>query len=659
MKKDPLTQTSINSFFSAGAIKREPEENMDTNQDHTESQQNPKRRKIEESTDNVKIKTEPVDEPMETCEAEQPTQQNIIKTEPPEYGSDANTDSESDDDNETPNNAQVEKSRKTHESENGTHAEIPHSIIKHEQDSDNDTDTPSDNDEDTTETTTNNENKSGPIRIKSEPGVSQQSAPPKVPEQTPIAEPMDFQQQIKGEPQDEPNYSDQETDEDGTTSGLITSKFSEHIEQQVAGTSYNTGRTQVQHSDWYQPLPTSNLSPVSSDISYRDTSNQSEHQFKAVDNQQPSTSYHSPASTDFPHKDTSNQSGYQINLVKNQPRPTSNHSPASTDFSYRDTSNQSGHKFNAVEPNPSLRGNTADRNLPLKLSQFTGVVKEAEKNYVEINDDENFALEDLGEVIEKYVNDLEKQNEAELEKLTKIKVEGLNPQQLKEASLRLNQLRKKKEMIMNQKAQEIRKRTEEELEKVRDSFMNGLFGPGFDASDYELRTTDPSTPRGDSASTSKDIKGNVTYNEIINKPKIKPDMGKTAREHYTNVVLNEHIKNMKDQKMLDLVPDKAIETVLDSKTRIKTRVDRYLMPYYNDGVISEKAYSTICGTIVKDCFDMNIYGNVTLDSDISCSFSYSFVLFLFFSLFSDPDLIKEKVEDIMKQIIERRQNSNP
>lgn len=80
MKKDPLTQTSINSFFPVNNIKREPEDSMDF-----EGNPNAKRRKISNDGPPITIKNEPIDEDVSmstTTNTFHGAQQPIIKTEP-------------------------------------------------------------------------------------------------------------------------------------------------------------------------------------------------------------------------------------------------------------------------------------------------------------------------------------------------------------------------------------------------------------------------------------------------------------------------------------------------------------------------------------------------------------------------------------------------
>lgn len=107
MKKDPLTQMSINSFFPAASIKREPEDNLDDDQDGLEnSQQQAKRRKVETEVA-PRIKTEPMDTYESVENSSVPT---TIKTEP-NYDSDAGTEKGSDD-------------------ETGSHTQPPHPSTK-------------------------------------------------------------------------------------------------------------------------------------------------------------------------------------------------------------------------------------------------------------------------------------------------------------------------------------------------------------------------------------------------------------------------------------------------------------------------------------------------------------------------------------------------
>lgn len=202
MKKDPLTQTSINSFFSANNIKRKPEDRMDFDKNEIGHHQKSKRRKVSDDYSNVTVKNDLIDEPMDvettnSMNTFNDGQQLKIKTEQAGYNSDyGGTDEESDndesntafnaaaqeDDNEAKHSMvtvkKMQNSRndsdtpraKENEPETNTSQQIR---IKMEpgmdQNSDNDTDTPSD-DENELETQTTQ-----PFRVKTEPGLERNS----------------------------------------------------------------------------------------------------------------------------------------------------------------------------------------------------------------------------------------------------------------------------------------------------------------------------------------------------------------------------------------------------------------------------------------------------------------------------------------------------
>lgn len=113
MKKDPLTQMSINSFFPASAIKREPEDNNEIHE------QNAKKRKI----DNAEVMCK--SEPMEIQETESTSQQVNVKQEPQDYcDSEDNTEAESDEEVDTNKLANIKRKIKTEDnSDNDTDKE--------------------------------------------------------------------------------------------------------------------------------------------------------------------------------------------------------------------------------------------------------------------------------------------------------------------------------------------------------------------------------------------------------------------------------------------------------------------------------------------------------------------------------------------------------
>lgn len=599
MKKDPLTQTSINSFFSAGGIKREPDESMtnenDHSTDHLETQPDAKRRKVDDSTQNepIKIKSEPIDEPMEIegtamGNEEQPN----IKNEP-KYPSDADTDEEADSDTEqeTTNtgerhpNAQMES-----RTEQQTNTQI-----KTEYDSGGDTDNNPSDDEDDNESTANVPNQTNveQIRIKQEPGISpnvRQASPtvaqpqmktdqpiriksePGISHDIPNDESMDFQQQhFKNEPQDDPIVSDQDTDEEKEVSN-----FNRHIEQQM----------QQKNTDWYQ---------------------------------QPSTSYSNP-----PTFQTSHSPNLSTTVEPSEPfapfEPFELFEPS--DLGNKDILEASEDQQNIIE-SESHHSTTADGEPLLKLNQFDKIDENLIMNYIVVNDDEdNIDWNGLGELMEQYSQDLEAQLEVEREQLIKMKNEGLDQSQLKEVLQKLQKLRKKEDMLVAQKAKEEQKQSEQEKEKKQDSFMQSLFGPGFDASDFEQRLkfdTKPTTSRGYSSNSNRttpnhsteteDAKQKVTYKDIIDKPKVQPDYERPANHHQVSLFLNDQIKLKQTENKLDTVPEKAIKIVRDDKTIIKQKVERYLKPYYDNGSINKRTFEQICKEITRNHYELNDFGN--------------------------------------------------
>lgn len=616
MKKDPLTQTSINSFFFAGTNKREPEDNMVSNQNEQNYSQNAKRRKVSDSNNytNVTIKSEPIDEPMDDdlTDTFHGAKQKI-KTEPPEFDSDNDTDKESDgeDANGTSTNAQTINAPHGHkyESKMETHNVPQHSMasIKVENNSDNDTDTPSDG-EDNEPTSIRDENPTTrPFRIKTEPGVQQQSSVSGETQST-----MHYNEQqmnemnemnvdtgyeeFKKEPQDDQIDSAQETDADDnndmkdpsvyratassssrhpTTSTSQINHCQENQAQQVSNVNEYTGN----NIEWYQQPSTSSQPPIHS-CEFDNSQTHSRHEFK------------------------------QLNAVGLE----------SSTPAYR------------VDGKPLLRFNHLESPINEAPSQYVNNDDNNDDQHDDDDDDVEFTDPGFTDEIKKYVkiveNTREQKHEDEWNNLTNISIDKLSKNELAEVNRKLAELRKKHNLVTNQLVTKARRERHEERDQTKDEFLRNLFGPFYDFDKFEracrIDTDDtkyaassasasgqykPSTSTKADANDKKDVKP-ITWREFMGIPKTEEDHKKSDQEHYVSMLLEEHIQNMHKEKRLNEVPEHAIKHVRKDKEMIKNKVANVLMPYLQSGQINKKQYEKICRTGTHDCFENNIFGEL-------------------------------------------------
>lgn len=576
MKKDPLTQTSINSFFSTNSNKREPDDKMNFNENHSENAQRAKRRKVSDSNDylNVNVKTEPIDEPMDEPMSKPANtfngEQVPIKTEPGAYNSDyEHTDEESDNEeaNEAFHGAPATSAKRERNGENrmDTDRNSPHSMtkIKQEQNSDNDTDTPSDDDDNEPVSSPIRKHTNQPFRVKTEPGLEQL---PTVTHDTPAAmnyndEQMQVDNDFKEEPQDDPIESDQETDDE-------QSSFDQSKNQQQQP---NVSPYHDENIEWYQ-------------------------------NQQPSTS--------------SKPTMHFNQFNSGQAHSSSSSSGSSNQFKPIN--------LNLVGSKSSQPVNMADGKPLLRFNHFEPANEIPSHDVVNDEDDEkDDDFDGLDDEIENYVKIIEQQNiayeQTHLEQLKKIsKHDKLGNKELIALQRKADEIKKRKQAMQSQKVKELQRQTEEQKEQEKDKFIQILFGPFYDFNRFDrlcrIDTADgmPSTSRASGSTstntTDKKDKKPITWRELMDRPKIEADHKKSEKAYHASVVLDKHIKLKLKENKLDEVPEKAIKHVLRNKVFIKNEVDRVLKPYLRDGKINKKEFESICKHGTHDCFESKIYG---------------------------------------------------
>lgn len=599
MKKDPLTQMSINSFFSNASIKREPQDN-DENEE--ENIQDAKRRKVEE-TAQIRVKGEPID-------TNDVAQQVNVKAEPEDYDSDTRTEkADSDDEMDTQTKTQVNDQsvpdvtpipNVTPNVEAQNTQEIPTiAYVKMEQNSDVDTDEASD-EEDAAMIVRNNNRKSSQVangsktkprqtneiepnhrsEVEREPMATQELAQRKISTKISsktatkrdrscasaldsigmiVSEPSVLEDDdIKKEPEDEPVRSDEETDDESSV--------------HPSNISHQNIKTEPQDNSYVPPYNEGN--------------------FEKKLQQQPSTS---------------NSIYYSINRKNLPPAPSAAIYHRRQSTTAREPLNEVGTRSKPVS--------TSDGRPLLRFNNFESVVNDEwqQKCSVEVHDDDDEIMEDLHDDVEKYVKNLEEKFDEEFDQLKKIKLENLNREQLMNLQQRLAQLKRKKQTMMHHKIRETVKKSEEEKEKIRDDFLQDLYGLTFDVQELEQKLNivpnqpQPSTSNASTNGTD-DKKQMIKYNEFMKKPKVKPDTDKTMKEHLLGMAQDEYIKKMHNENKLDGVPQRIIDKVKKDKNIIKTKVARYLMPYYNNGEIDRGKYETICANVTHFHYDSNNYG---------------------------------------------------
>lgn len=519
MKKDPLTQMSINSFFSTAAIKREPEDN---DENEAENVQNAKRRKVD-GNESVRIKTEP----MDTNEVDQ---QVNVKQEPDDCDSDAHTeDGESDNEMDTQIGAQANGSC-PNEPRNGdaqTNHDNHNSVcnVKMEQESDNDTDTPSD-DEDASTTAKDNTHS----------------------DQTP----GNLIENIKTEPEEysyvPPTY--------------VKTNFEPKPHQEQSSTLNSIYDSFPSTSSNYMQFPEAPSAAI----------------------------YHTRPSANLKEK---------LVEVRTKSKPVNT------------ADGQQLVRFNHLES--PVNSDEASQN------NSTEVQNTQETPNEQYDED---VLDDLEEDIESYVNNLEKKIDDELETLKGIKIDGLSMEELLDARKRLAQIQRKKANIMVHKNRENVKKSEEEKERLRDKFLHELYGLNFDYITLEQKLSIEDTQRHPQPSTNdiEERKENIRYNEFMKKPKIEPDSHKTMKEHFLSMERDSYVNKMHSENKIDAVPQRIIDSVKKDKTMIKSKVDKYLMPYYTSRQINREIYSVICEKITKLHYQTNDYGELF--------YQHNFVFFL-------------------------------
>lgn len=570
MKKDPLTQMSINSFFTTASVKREPEEHVDSRENGMDNTQRAKRRKLDNS--GVQDKVKPIDK------TDNPPSLNV-KNEPIDYDSDGGTEKGSDDEMDTepqpvqltersaaaltsligPINKKTEHTKGTrYEQDIANIQRTPTTEmlnIKSEANSDFDTDEASDN-EDIYQTVSNRTPK---VSTKKQIQTSQH------------VESLEFEQR---------QYIKPESIEDEPTTMVVSEPI--QIEEKI----------QNEHND--EDTDDENLDGnAEKQVNIRQSANR----YLQSDNQQPSTSNNSNYdSFDF----ASTSSG----IVQVKPNDTT------ILFS------QLKEPLYNVGSKSARQVNTADGHPLLRFNQFNSVSEPLVLGHIEvIDDDADMDWDDLADEIEKYQSDLQKQYDEEMKQLQNIKMESLNQTDMMELRKRLDHLKRKKEKLLNERMKEWVQDSEEKQEEVRDKFMLKLFGLEFDILSLtrrmDIKSNHATTRRNSSSEaygTDKDQKRKIKYNEFMKKQKIKPEHEKTIKKHRVTVAINDHIRRMQIENKLDTVPQSVIDNIKKDKTTIKKMVDKYLMPYYTNGTINRQTYTVICQKVTQRHFEYNDYG---------------------------------------------------
>lgn len=611
MKKDPLTQMSINSFFTASSIKREPEDNVDNNENEVNNAQQAKRRKVE--IEPVRVK----DEPMDTTDDGTLN----VKGEPVDYNSDGGTEKGSDDemDTETQNNSNNAGSKSTKSTTNQNADYVDNGTqnptnewqnVKMERDSDGDTDEDSENEGvDRTISGVNQVNASQPTKkhkkrqsqvvqhvaeyrpnFESRPIEQQRIRTDPIVEDEPmimvVAEPVRVEENIRNELDDDPVIEDQETDDEFQYSESNRSRRHRNVERQVKSTRQSTqgDRNSFQSDQRYQQ-------PSISNSIYQQQQ------------QQPST-----LSTNYQQPSTSNS------YYKSFPSTSSQNEAYDSSFSNYSQREQPFYNVGLE----STRQATVDGHRLLRFNQFNQIEEQPIEHHDE-EDDDVIDLDDLGDEIEKHQSNLEEQNERDIAKLKEIKMETLDPTGLKELNKRLEELMRKKQKYLNEKISVEAKKSEKQKEEMRDQFLLNLFGLNFNISKLdELIGTPEQTEQSERSSSRRDSSSEATeedekkkkmkYDEFMNKPIFKSEHQKPMKQHRAILAMNDHVKRMQDENKLDTVPQRVIDKIKVEKTAIKKMVDRHLMPYFKNGSINEKTYKIICEKITHYHFEYNDFG---------------------------------------------------
>lgn len=573
MKKDPLTQTSINSFFSPNKGRRETEDNMNFDQNDSEPSQSAKRRKVSHSNDyvNVKVKSEPIDEPMPESANTLNGGQISIKKEPTAYDSDyAGTDEGSDNEESIPtlNGATLINVKREPGTENQTAAPsspppLTTTQIKEEIASDNDTDTPSDGEDNDHVPNSISNHATQLFRVKIEPDLELQST---ARETSPAVqyndehqhEQMEIDSEVKEEPRDDPIDSGEETDDEQDAAFKGQNANPPHHQQ-------NANQNRDENIDWYQ-------------------------------HQQPSTSSHYSQH----HFDQSNSGEAHSTKSLN---PVGSKSLRSVSTGDGDTVR----RFNNFEPADEMSSHDHDMTDD----------EDDEKN------DDFDEFNGLDEELENYVKLVERETAADVKRLQKFSTENHGQKELIALQRKAEELKKKAQLMKARQVKEFHEKAEEQKERERDKFLQNLFGPVCDFSAFNqicrINADDekPSTstgqhhrrPQAASSDTEdkKDIKP-VTWRNFMGLPKKEADHKKTDKQHYVSVILDEHIKLKHKQNKLDEVPVQAIKHVKQDKELIKSKVDRVLQPLLQQKKITTKQYESLCKTTTHTCFDVGIYG---------------------------------------------------
>lgn len=147
------------------------------------------------------------------------------------------------------------------------------------------------------------------------------------------------------------------------------------------------------------------------------------------------------------------------------------------------------------------------------------------------------------------------------------------------------------------------KENEKEKEKMRTDYMLELFASTFNIDELENRML----KRRDKPHSHDMEHKVISYSQFMMKQEPNCEHELPKKEHNVIVALNEHIHNMHDANMIDMVPRKAIEDVKKNKKKLRDMVERYLMPHYQARRINKILYEEICKNIVHHHFKSNDY----------------------------------------------------
>lgn len=577
MKKDPLTQVTINTFFSPSKNKREPEEVMNSGAD--EKSQQPKRRKVDEpNVAEIRIKPEPIDETFDG-DATVPignTEESVnCKSEPLDYGSDSGTEKDSDDEEELtigPDQQWL----------HGPSPQLPHAAAN-----------PIPSSELAQERLQSPEHE---FPQKTHTESLQQTAEQNEQENRRIkVEPMEVV-----EPEDEIFEADTimnfKAEQNEYNSDASTDKPSDDEEETITANMqlneegiFNTAPEVLMNGQQAvadvlklpkldQTMKAEPCEPLNSDNIFVDPSVGRANEVRERPHRNQTTSVFAPQ--------PSTSTGYSGKKMGAFGRTFLTPNDGASKFERKQFTRRSDHtKFNPTQSS-TLASESMAQEAAMAQEKATGQEEPVAQEEVNSNDDDGDyyiddaeCIEDLGDEIEQ----LEIQYKEEFEQFKKIEISQLNLDEIKAYTKQADELRRKKEKIFEKQAREAAKETDKEREKMRDEFINQLFTSNFDITTWDRQINDgvtnqsrPSTSKQSSMPMAEPIEKKLTYNELMKKSNVKPEQ-----------------QNINESK----------------KMIIQRKVDRFLKPYLKNGTITEKTFGVLRDHIISDHLERHIFGN--------------------------------------------------